>query len=518
MDFVVDISCFQTPVWPVMQAIVDGLGQRKECTVTLYCQTALAEQAVSALALPVETVLTELTAISAPDVFLSALDYPRSLEQYPKTLSVALLYGAERYCGEDSTPPPAQFRYWRQYDLCLCLNSMLMEPSALRLLDIEARRMVLLEGCGDTDYMPEKVRCCARDCNLTCLAKRIQQRDAQPLVSIITITWNLVEAGRSDAIQRCIQSVWGQTYPNIEHIIIDGASTDGTLELLAPFELDHMVQIFSEKDEGIYDAMNKGLARAKGEYILFLNSDDSFCASGAVEDLVTQIQKTDSYYGFADAEIVALDGTRAPWIGDVNLLPHTSSYCHQTLLMKTSLLREMGGFDTSYLIAADVDLRLRLFREGYPFCALHKKIVSYNQAGISSVREEQSHDEYMLSFYRHFGREAGITLAECQTLVKYRFLYCLPLAQQIELIEKLSPWFSVEATLTQMIQMALFSRSTVQQSGPEVAVTSCQPVKSSFKDQIKKYGRVKARVSRNGKWKVFFLFGHIPFFVKKLSQ
>ena len=95
----------------------------------------------------------------------------------------------------------------------------------------------------------------------------IKSNFAHPLVTIVTITRNLVKEKREAFAKACIESVHFQSYPYIEHIIIDGASEDGTLEFLQSYVDKGYLTVYSEPDQGIYDAMNKGLARAKGKYI-----------------------------------------------------------------------------------------------------------------------------------------------------------------------------------------------------------------------------------------------------------
>ena len=97
----------------------------------------------------------------------------------------------------------------------------------------------------------------------------------QPLVSIITVTRNLIDAGRKDFFRQCVESVRMQDYPNIEHLIIDGASTDGTVDLLKEMNVNYI----SEPDAGIYTAINKGISLSEGKYVAFLNSDDFYTRS-----------------------------------------------------------------------------------------------------------------------------------------------------------------------------------------------------------------------------------------------
>lgn len=118
----------------------------------------------------------------------------------------------------------------------------------------------------------------------------------KPLVTVVTITYNLINAGREKFIRQCIDCVRVQTYKNVEHIIIDGASTDGTLEIFKDYP---WLKVFSEPDKGIYDAMNKGVAKASGKYIVFLNSDDLWHDNRAVEESVKALEENNADFSYA---------------------------------------------------------------------------------------------------------------------------------------------------------------------------------------------------------------------------
>ena len=109
----------------------------------------------------------------------------------------------------------------------------------------------------------------------------------QPRISIITICYNA-----ASTITRTLRSVSGQTYPNIQYLIIDGASKDNTLELVR--KLAPEAEVYSERDKGIYDAMNKGLDRATGDYVWYVNAGDALASPTTVEDLVQATCKGDS--------------------------------------------------------------------------------------------------------------------------------------------------------------------------------------------------------------------------------
>ncbi len=112
-----------------------------------------------------------------------------------------------------------------------------------------------------------------------------------PTLSVITIVYNNVRD-----IERTILSVINQTYPNIEYVIVDGLSTDGTLEIINRYK-NKIAKLINEKDDGIYDAMNKGLAVASSDYVLFMNSGDEFYAKDTVSTVFAAEPYADIYYG-----------------------------------------------------------------------------------------------------------------------------------------------------------------------------------------------------------------------------
>ena len=115
--------------------------------------------------------------------------------------------------------------------------------------------------------------------------------DFKPKLSVTTIVYNNVKD-----IERTMLSVINQTYTNIEYIIVDGLSTDGTIKVINRYS-PNISKLISEKDDGIYDAMNKGLAAATGDYVLFMNSGDEFFARDTVAQVFASAPDADIYYG-----------------------------------------------------------------------------------------------------------------------------------------------------------------------------------------------------------------------------
>lgn len=200
----------------------------------------------------------------------------------------------------------------------------------------------------------------------------------QPLISIITVTYNA-----SAYLEAAILSVRNQTYRRIEYIIIDGASTDDTCKIIQRYEKDIAFWI-SEPDKGLYDAMNKGVSVAKGEYILFLGADDCLYAPETIEELVRQMNpQSDLVYG----DFVAIYRTfeKIKPAQPLTNLAKQMCFSHQALLTRTEVQRK-HPFDLQYKIAADFDFIYKCFQEGYVFQHVPIFVARFNASGISAKK------------------------------------------------------------------------------------------------------------------------------------
>lgn len=182
-------------------------------------------------------------------------------------------------------------------------------------------------------------------------------------ISIITVTYN----GR-ETVADCLASVAAQSHADREHVVIDGASTDGTLDLLEAHRAQLAVLV-SEPDRGIYDALNKGLARASGDVVGLLHADDVFADAGVLERVAKAFADpaVDAVYG--DLVYVAReapDRVIRYWRAEA-FQPQRLRWGwmppHPTLYLRRSLYERFGGFDTRYHIAADYDLMLRMLTQ-----------------------------------------------------------------------------------------------------------------------------------------------------------
>lgn len=183
--------------------------------------------------------------------------------------------------------------------------------------------------------------------------------ESVPKISIITVAYN-----SASTIYDTVQSVISQTYPNVEYIIVDGASTDDTLSVVRRYA-DSEIRIFSEPDRGIYDAMNKGLTLATGEIIGFLHADDVYAHSGILSDVarVFEINETDSCYGdLVYVDRVKTDKIIRYWkagLYDVRRFYHGWMPPHPTFFVRRGIYEMYGAFSLDMGTAADYELMLR---------------------------------------------------------------------------------------------------------------------------------------------------------------
>ena len=195
---------------------------------------------------------------------------------------------------------------------------------------------------------------------------------------------------RVSFIGQALESIKDQSYPLIEQVVIDGASTDGTLKVLNEF-LDDKSLLVSEPDQGIYDALNKGLSLTNGEIIGILHSDDFFADNQVLKDVAEAFsnQSVDAVYG--DLAYVNRDNTdrviRYWHAGEFHPKKLEQGWMppHPTLFFHRRMLERCGGYDTQYKISADYDLILRYFNQrGFRAAYLPRMIVKMRIGGMSN--------------------------------------------------------------------------------------------------------------------------------------
>src|ERR1700761_5458365 len=220
-----------------------------------------------------------------------------------------------------------------------------------------------------------------------------------PKLSVITIVYNNVRD-----IERTMLSVINQTYQNVEYIIVDGLSNDGTLDIIHKYS-DKVAKLISEKDEGIYDAMNKGLAASTGDYVVFMNSGDEFYAADTVANVFAVAEDADIYYG--ETEMINDDGEslgqrrhKAPekftWRG----FKFGMSISHQAIYVRRSLTEP---YDRRYQLSADIDWIIRAAKKAKKIVNVHQYVAKYLVGGMSKTKHRQSLMERFDIMKRYYG-------------------------------------------------------------------------------------------------------------------
>lgn len=213
-----------------------------------------------------------------------------------------------------------------------------------------------------------------------------------PLVSVVTVVRNACSSGRAELLKQSLDSVAKQDYPHIEHLVIDGASTDGTMDLLRPYEDSGRIVLVSEPDSGIYDAMNKGIAKVRGKYVAFLNSDDYWKDPRGVSSSVDLLESTGAAFSYAPSIWLGEnDGYLATNIPQIGAFYVMMPFCHQTMFTRADKLREYGGFDDkTFRSVADYDLICRMLMAGERPVYNPLNFTVFRMGGFNNANEEQN--------------------------------------------------------------------------------------------------------------------------------
>jgi glycosyltransferase involved in cell wall biosynthesis len=243
--------------------------------------------------------------------------------------------------------------------------------------------------------------------------KKISSPDL-PLISIITVVFNTVKT-----IEQTISSVLNQPYENLEYIIIDGGSTDGTLDIIKKYD-DRIDFWISEADKGIYDAMNKGISYAKGELIGIINSDDWYEPDiiSYIAEIYKKSDQNTVIHGmlrnYKDDKFYSIKGN------SIRVLKYDMIQ-HPTCFVSKSIYQQFGMYDLKYKYSADYDLVLRYVNSGIQFKFIEQVIANFRIGGISFKFKAQSEKYRILKKHRIIsGGEAAlrILLLYCTAFIK----------------------------------------------------------------------------------------------------
>lgn len=224
-------------------------------------------------------------------------------------------------------------------------------------------------------------------------------------ISIVIPTFN-----SEKTIERCLATILEQSFTDYEIIIQDGQSTDNTLAIISKFK-DSRIRIFSEKDSGVYDAMNKSMLRTKGEWLYFLGSDDSLYDSNVLETVYRKLIITTASVVYGNVKLI---GERGVLKGDINNLYKgftpveelfTNNICHQAIFYKSSDLKASNlYYELKYPVQADHILNIKM-SSLFEFEYIPEVISNFQHGGLSSnVTDPNFSDDLGIVIIRYFGK------------------------------------------------------------------------------------------------------------------
>lgn len=240
--------------------------------------------------------------------------------------------------------------------------------------------------------------------------------------SIVTITYNA-----DNVLGKTVDSVFSQTYPHVEHVIIDGASTDDTLQVAQDYmqrsyaaSNGHEIRIVSEPDNGLYDAMNKGLRQVSGDYVLFLNAGDFFPDSEVLSNIARNVglegvsREKLPVVLYGNTDIVDNDGRflrhrrlQPPANLSWRSFRHGMLVCHQAFYARLDIAKTLP-YDCRYRFSADVDWCIRIMKEAeirhLPLLNLHLVVANYTEEGQSTIHHRESLNERYQIMCHHYGK------------------------------------------------------------------------------------------------------------------
>ncbi|MBQ7461627.1 MAG: glycosyltransferase [Bacteroidaceae bacterium] len=260
------------------------------------------------------------------------------------------------------------------------------------------------------------------------LKPAVEGTASDPVVSVVTVCFNPLKDGREELFVKNLDSVQEQTGVTVEHIVVDGASTDGTLDLVRQYDNPHHeIRLFSKADSGIYEAMNRGIALARGKYITFLNTDDFYHQSNGLALSVKALKESNCSFSFAPIQPTGSRFRHRLHRHPESHLHRFFLFCtipHPSMLFLKSSLMEIDGYDCSYQLAADYDMMLRLVAAKHRACFVNQAFVTFSSDGFSNKNRELNLREKEL-IVRNFHRKAfGVEFSnqETEMLVKhYRY-------------------------------------------------------------------------------------------------
>ncbi|HIS37573.1 TPA: glycosyltransferase [Candidatus Scatousia excrementigallinarum] len=223
-----------------------------------------------------------------------------------------------------------------------------------------------------------------------------------PKVSIITTTYNIIDKDQTDDFYLQVNLLDKQTYPEIEHIVIDGASTDETDVLLKEYKTKGYINFFSEKDTSKVHAYNKGIMRAKGKYICFLSVDDFFHDITAIQDVVNLMEANQADFTFSPAYCRHPDGFVFMFQPAMHNAFQVMPCARQAMFFKRSVLEKENYFDEKFKILSEFDMIIRLMMKKYKGIYFDGNYTTYKLGERAFENPDKAMQECKSIFYKNY--------------------------------------------------------------------------------------------------------------------
>lgn len=224
----------------------------------------------------------------------------------------------------------------------------------------------------------------------------------EPFVTIITPTLNILKNNAGDDFNLLISLLDLQTYPNIEHLIIDGGSVDGTVEMLKDYKNKGYLNFFSEKDTGKFNAYNKGVMRAKGKYVTFLSCDDFIHDITSIYDIVNVMENNNSDFTFAPAYCRHPEGFVFLFEPSMHNAFQVMPCARQAMFFRKSMIEKENYFDEKFKTMADFDFIMRIIMKRYSPAFFDNNYVTYKLGTKVMENPQRSEQESKAIYYKNF--------------------------------------------------------------------------------------------------------------------
>lgn len=223
-----------------------------------------------------------------------------------------------------------------------------------------------------------------------------------PYVTVVTPTYNLLENNQADGFNLLVELLDMQTYPYIEHLIIDNASTDGTVEFLKDYKNQGYLTFYSEPDTGKFNALNKGIMRAKGKYLTFLSCDDFIHDITSIYDIVNTLEVNEADFSFAPAYCRHPEDFVFLFAPSMHNAFQVMPCARQAMFFKKSMLEREGYFDEKFRYMADFDLIMRIIIKGYTPAYFDTTYVTYKLGAKTQENPQKTIEESKLIYNKNF--------------------------------------------------------------------------------------------------------------------